>query len=217
MLLTSPNISITPVEEYSNGNCEILIAELPTINTTVISIYRDHQGKIGRNVLLTADFNFTPNVVVWETSDNGLVPNYKAGEADEKRAFQLLLDLVEDLELEQVVDKPTRNKNILDLIFTRKPCLMSECETSILKPVSDQNLIHTTISSKNLVESNTNNGGNRFIKSEIAMFDFKGANQDAIRQNIKDLDWDQLINNNTDPETLNQKILRCTCQNSKYM
>ena len=94
---------------------------------------------------------------------------------------------------------------------------MSECETSVLKPVSDHNLIHTTISSEHLVESNTNNGGNRFIKPEIAMFDFKGANHDAIRQNIKDLDWDQLINNNTDPETLNQKIFRCTCQNSKYM
>ena len=95
MLLTSPNISITPVEEYSNGSCEILIAKLPTINATVISIYRPlgkhltarRKNGAGGDVLLTGDFNFTQNVVVLETSDYGLVPNYKAGETDEKRAF----------------------------------------------------------------------------------------------------------------------------------
>ena len=34
MLLTSPEITITPILEFTNGNCEVAIATLPTINTT---------------------------------------------------------------------------------------------------------------------------------------------------------------------------------------
>ena len=40
LVLTSPDITITPTEgSFSNGNCEVTIADLPTINTLVIAMY----------------------------------------------------------------------------------------------------------------------------------------------------------------------------------
>ena len=40
MLLTSKDIPQTPITEFSNGNCELVIAEMPTINTVGIVFYR---------------------------------------------------------------------------------------------------------------------------------------------------------------------------------
>ena len=40
MILTSPSVTITPEVNFSNGNCEVAIGKLPTINTVVISMYR---------------------------------------------------------------------------------------------------------------------------------------------------------------------------------
>lgn len=36
MMLTTPDITITPILEFTNGNCEVAIANLPTVNTTII-------------------------------------------------------------------------------------------------------------------------------------------------------------------------------------
>ena len=180
MIITTPGISIKPVEEFSNGNCEIIIAELPTIKSMVLTIYRppgknfslkkfgEVLGKArkhlsewterqrGGNILLMGDFNFPRDIVMWEKIDSGTVPNYQDGLTEEKRAFQLLLDLTEEFDLEQIVDKPTRGRNILDLIFTNKPCVTTECQVSVLKPLSDHKLVHTTIHAENQVTSNSN-------------------------------------------------------------
>ena len=40
MILVGPDIITLSKLEYSNGNCEIAIAELPELKTAVISLYR---------------------------------------------------------------------------------------------------------------------------------------------------------------------------------
>ena len=40
MLLTTPDIPITVKLEFSNGNCEVLIVYLKTIDTVVVVMYR---------------------------------------------------------------------------------------------------------------------------------------------------------------------------------
>ena len=39
MLLASPGITLLPIEKFSNGNCELLITEVPQLNTAVIVVY----------------------------------------------------------------------------------------------------------------------------------------------------------------------------------
>ena len=228
LLLTTPNITITPIVSYSNGNCEILIADLPTIHTTAITIYRPSginfslkhfsailgkartylttrqvSGNEG-TILLTGDFNFNSAVVNWEKSDHGLLPNFTEGASDQYRGFQLLLDLVEEFALEQMVDKPTRKKEVLDLIFTNKPCLMSECKTTIIHPVSDHNLVYITISSENIIGAGKDDPNTKYTIREISKYNFQGANLQTLEQRFSTFDWHSIINEETDPETFNQ-------------
>ena len=47
-----------------------------------------------------------------------MFPDVKPGNTEKKLGLPLLLDLVNDFNLEQLMDKSTREKNILDLVFT---------------------------------------------------------------------------------------------------
>ena len=53
-----------------------------------------------------------------------------------KKVNQHYLDLVSDLDLEQMVSTPTRQNNILDLIFTSHPSFTERCKT--LPPISEK-------------------------------------------------------------------------------
>ena len=139
MILTSPDLPSHKIKEFSfsNGNSEILTVEIPMIKTSVILIYRP-SGKnyslpkfaevlnIARkylaiktkeekpnNIILAGDFNFNNKIVTWGKSDRGLAANYEHGTTELHRGFSLLLDLVEDFNLEQTVDKLTRKSATL--------------------------------------------------------------------------------------------------------
>ena len=138
LLLTSPDIIITPILTFSNGYCEILIAELPELHKAIIVLYnppkpnfsldkfREVLNKIetyltnnlelnkNLDTILAGDFNFPPRIVNWVSSDEGLFADYIEGESDEKHGFQLLLDLTNEYSLDEIVNKPTRESNILD-------------------------------------------------------------------------------------------------------
>ena len=49
--------------------------------------------------------------------DMGLIADFSEGESIQKRAFEILLELAEEHQLEQIVNQPTRGKNVLDLVF----------------------------------------------------------------------------------------------------
>merc|ERR1739838_1101022 len=85
LLLTSPDIPITPISKFSNSNCELLIAELPTINMVMILLCRpsgknfcpikfqealnhvqnflnaNTEDLTGKHVTFLGDFNFPKN------------------------------------------------------------------------------------------------------------------------------------------------------------
>ena len=137
LLLTSKDIPQKPILKFSNGNCELIISELPTIKTTVIVFYRPsgknfslqkynealkHVHDYLRNnrdkeenmeILFMGDFNFTKAVVQWVKSDDSLIPNYNEGITPEKQGFNTLLNITEDFDLKQVVNKPTHGDNTL--------------------------------------------------------------------------------------------------------
>lgn len=47
-----------------------------------------------------------------------MLPDVKAGNREDKLALASRLDLVNNFNLEQLVDKSTREENILNLVFT---------------------------------------------------------------------------------------------------
>ena len=88
MLLSTTDLPITTILQFSNGNCELLITELPSINTAIIVLYRPSgknfhltkfqealtqinsylnkslQAVNEQELILMGDFNVRPDVVV---------------------------------------------------------------------------------------------------------------------------------------------------------
>ena len=60
-------------------------------------------------------------------------------EAQDKEAQQAIIDLSVDFNLPQVQDKPTREDNILDLVFTTNPSLIKS--TSNTPGISDHDIV----------------------------------------------------------------------------
>ena len=54
--------------------------------------------------------NFPPRIVNWISSDEGLFADCVEVESDEKQDFRLLMDLTNEYSLDQIVDKPTRER-----------------------------------------------------------------------------------------------------------
>ena len=224
MLLTSPEITITPKISYSNGGCELLIADLPTIHTTLITIYRppkaslrkfadvikkaekhltelNEQGDI-QNIIMTGDFNFRPETVRWEANEVATNPIYKLGLGQKKQALQLLMDLVDAFELHQKVDKPTTKDNTLDLIFSNKPHLMDECRITNMAGITDHHMVSTNINvqQEDLLHTPANDTQNQ---PEVSMYDFRGGNIELLKKKMQEYNWDGIINDSTDVGTLN--------------
>ena len=180
LLLASPGLTLLPVGKVSNGVCELLICEVPQLNMAAAVVYNppkpnfslpkfkevinkiEHylqenskKGEKQLDVTLMGDFNFPPGILKWEKSQQGLYPVVKPGKTDDqKEACRLLIDLVNEYSLFQIVDKPTRNNNILDLIFTDNPDAMSSIRTASMKPHSDHRLISTKITTYSIAQQN---------------------------------------------------------------
>ena len=111
MVITSPDIHINKIEEYSfsNGNCELLTVEIPTTKQAVIVLYRP-SGKnqslekftqvinLARkylhskqnspeieNFILCGDFNFNSKIVNWRKTSEGLIAHYAHGTSVQHR------------------------------------------------------------------------------------------------------------------------------------
>ena len=211
MLLTSPDITVKPVLSFSNGNCELLIEELPQLHMTILVVYNppkpnfslrkfeeiikkiDNHMKVkdDTDFILMGDLNFPPRVTAWYTSESGVFPNQKEGVTDEKLAFQLLIDLSNKYGLTQLIDKPTRGNNILYLLYTNNPSIFSICTSKSLKPITDHNMINFKVLSHN-PNYDTEDQNNSNL-SEIAKYNFKKANKDNIKEALTSINWDDVL------------------------
>ena len=190
------------------------ITELPQLKLVVITIYRpslenfslikfnnmlnelqkylkDRENNY--DIALTGDFNFNPTVVTWVKSADGLFPDIRTGSTEEKLGFQLLYDIMNEYRLEQLVDKPTRENNILDLILTGAPERFSGCTTTIMKPHSDHNLIQLAIAASVAQPPADRNR----TTDQIGMgnYNFKRANPKQLKQALKEFDWNSKFSN----------------------
>ena len=92
-------------------------------------------------------------------------------------------------------DKPTREKNILDLVFTDNQSIFQPCTATVLKPVTDHKLVKLNI---NRVSQGNKHTVTSVKKSEkgIKEYNFKSANQDQLKKAFAATDWDRVIGDN---------------------
>ena len=217
LILTSPDITITPERSLSNGNCEIAIAKLPTINTYVVSMYRpsgknfnlakyeealswvrqyfnnNENAQRDSHIIFAGDFNFPKRIVEWKDSKRGVVANFTEGNDIQKIAFEKLLELTEDLQMEQIVNQPTRGRNILDLVFTSQPHTFSDCSTEVLKPLSDHRLVSFMFTNPTTVSEEAVNTDRRITEPEIATFNFRNADEEVLKKQLTEAGWKKIL------------------------
>ena len=235
LLLASPGLTLLPIEKVRNGVCELLICEVPQLNTAVLVVYNppkpnfkflkfkeildkideylkknEQKGEKQLEIALMGDFNFPPNIVTWEKCDHGLFPDVKAGELDQqKEACRLLVDLMNRYSMFQMVDKPTRHKNILDLFITDDPYSYSALKTQDMKPHSDHKAVSLQLTIQTLNENNTLDNPNI---PEAAKYNYYRADKKKVKDAINSTDWQQYLAGNatTDIKTsFDRLVLDC--------
>ena len=88
-----------------------------------------------------------------------------------------------------MVDKPTRENNILDLVFTNNPQMFGKCITVSIKPMSDHKLISFELQPNQL---RVNSAISHCPEQETGLcsFNYKMANTENLRKAINDINWD---------------------------
>ena len=114
-----------------------------------------------------------------------MIADFHQGKEIQKQAFEQLLDLTENHQLEQIVSQPTRGKNILDLIFTNRTHLFGTCTTSKLAPQSDHDLVSLTLANPNYIY-HTRDKSSEVKTPEIATYNFPKGNDDRVKAAFAD-------------------------------
>ena len=92
----------------------------------------------------------------WESYENTVIPTISGGSTEDQIQAAKLIDLTDSLFLEQLVVKPTRENNVLDLIFTNDENFISDICIS-KTGISDPNLINASLSPEYKLSQSTAN------------------------------------------------------------
>ena len=151
-----------------------------------------------RHVILMGDFNFPKNIVQWKPSELGIIADFTEGDSQQKKAFEFLINMTEEHQLEQVVTLPTRRKNTIDLIFTNRPTTFENQSIRILKPLSDHNMVKFQINNQQNI-NNQDKHQSKQSQPEIATFNFNKGDPKNFKEALN-INWEQVtVTNNTKP------------------
>ena len=158
VLYVHDSLPVSNVTAYDDGTCEAVMGTLSSIDTILVNVYRpptatdekftqllgDVQQYLDittrskhHDIYITGDFNLP--VIDWLSHTTDHSQGIQRGTEPAQR----LLDFRGTNFLTQVVTKPTRESNILDLVLTNCPQYVTEvkCEDT---PLSDHDIVTVT-------------------------------------------------------------------------
>ena len=121
------------------------------------------------NVILMGDFNFRQ--IDWENGDTNC------------EVAQLFLDTVEDNLLTQMVDKPTRGNNILDLLLTGNTNIIEDVVVKDPFSTSDHNLVMVRVKAQIP----------RINLASRKVYLYSKGDYEAFSAEIKGVNWDLVL------------------------
>ena len=193
---------------WSNSVVDLCSVKLRSNDTLIINIYRppdteNHQNAFEEalvkleeilaqnetnNIIITGDFNFP--TINWAIDDDMNV--YIQSKTLPKQA-KALLDLFNDHCLIQTISEPTRNHNILDLIFTNNHQLINQIQISDTIH-SDHKIIQCDSARLTKVEIQTEN---HYEKFDTLNFHSQKIDWDKMTQEIESINWDIVLENHS--------------------
>ena len=152
------------IVRYSNSVVELIILYVEDLDLHMICVYRppdtsseEFQPCIDiikkyaeplepcANVLILGDFNFP--FLKWHEIDDTVIHQMKSGGTrDEQKQSNSLLELTDHFLMSQVITEPTRGSNIIDLIYTNNPDIISNVNVEkTSNHLSDHNIVTADI------------------------------------------------------------------------
>ena len=218
------------IASYSKNKCEMVAIKVLSLNLVNIVTYRPPHTKMldfkplmnkveevlnglekpDPTIIWSGDFNF-PFVQWKECLSGGCTWDFNTSinaSADEREQFRCLMNLCCNFNLIQIIDKPTRGNNILDLVFTNELDVFSSTEIS-QSALSDHYFIDLTTTFKtNIINETTNNfNGNEGLR-KLNFFSNK-IKWEAINTELNSINWKELFKDKNTFECttiLNKKI-----------
>ena len=158
------DLTVTEIFKYSNNCCEIQMLDMKELGIILINCYRPPGTPIqlfeeilikcqdfiekeakSKILLLVGDFNFP--FIEWPSRK--IYSREQEHRASEKIQAGMLLDWTEQHFLEQFITTATRKGNILDLVFSNTPDLISQYSTIVNSNLSDHNILKINLNVSN--------------------------------------------------------------------
>ena len=201
------------VSKGSHGNIEYAILRIPVANLTMVCVYRTPTASVNDFELVMSKIN---DCILHYPPLDSLVfcgdlnfPNLKwpsaiigGGTRSSRLQAQKMLSFFSDYFLEQIIEKPTRGENILDLFATNNHQLVLGYQVLQKSAISDHNLVLITTT-----QSLTNEVHETPSRAPMFSLDFmnKNINWSDVKSKLAAIDWDETLQGK-DPDAILQCI-----------
>ena len=223
----------------SNTYCDSLILHIPQLNLVLMNVYRppncpevlfnqtmEHNANFLRNLeeghqcantyLLMGDFNFPfLKAGIQETNLNEIS---NGNTSSERKQARTLISFANEFFMEQYIKKPTRNKNILDLVFTNDHFLIHNYNIIVNSSLSDHFTIIINLNLKKSDSLKSQEQINHYF-SKISELDLKEADEeDWYRLNLlfNKINWDSSLEELSTEESV-QKFINLLEENASLV
>ena len=156
------DLTVTEILRYSNNCCEIQMLNIKELGLILTNCYRPPGSPLqlfeeilnkcqdsieketkSKILLVLRDFNFP--FIEWPSGKIYSREQEPTNRASEKVQAGILLNWAEGNFMEQLITTPTRKSNILDLVFSNTPNLITEYSTIVNNKFSDHSILKINI------------------------------------------------------------------------
>ena len=206
------SMNVSKLVSYSNKVCELLVIKAIDENCLVCAVYRPPKTAAAdfipiidklrsiiamhenTDIVLAGDFNF-PNICWSDVTCPKIAPTTK----DDKLQIEALLNFTDDFFLQQLISKPTRENNTIDLLFTNITDDLYDCNITKYS-ASDHRMIEVNLIHPDPSISSPETEGESL--KGFHSLNFHKANFQEINNDLSEVDWSLLLNNKSVSEQL---------------
>ena len=202
------SIPADKVKSFSNSFCEVALVYSALSHIIIAGVYRPPQApysKFRECLSIIQDFvesipGSTPELFIGGDFNLPFIDWYSRSistnstkTSDDRLSCNALLEFMSANFLDQLVEEPTREKNILDLVFTNNPELIHSVVVQDTIKSDHREVICNILHPQFLLNKPTTDSPSRVGLDDI---NFNAADWDAINEDFHSADWPIV----TDPE-----------------
>ena len=197
-------LTCTVLYSKSNSVCETLILKEINLDIVICLMYRPPDCKkheflpcvndirevfnkhSDSKIIFLGDLNFPE--IDWTDNGNPKLPG-SSDESDKKIQINAMIDMTEEFLLNQLISKPTRGQNTIDLVFTNVTSDLLDCIITKCENMSDHNIIDMRFPNIEAADCESNHVNSDTDQPSLGKLNFYRADWEQISSELKDVNW----------------------------